>query len=149
MGSAQHHDPQTRQSFYSTVRPESTVHVDCQAVDCDKFEQGFRVITGTTGERANDVRTLPHGRHFREERIEGGMSVFHFPAGQQCFEEHRIAAAPPKLLHFDGRGGTGPIGPDDVRLGIRHRDTWQSRDWLEKFREETDKTAELRAQEGI
>ena len=149
MGSAQHHDPRTRQSFYSTVRPEQTVLVDCQAVDCEMYEEGWRTIVAADGEKAAQIRTLDHGRHFTEQRVEGGMAVFTFPSGQQCFAEHRIGAAPPKLLHFDGRGGTGPVGADDVRLAIRHRELWRPPDWIEKFREETEKTAELRAQEGV
>jgi len=89
----------------------------CAEVACGAYLRGWRTVvdehTPLGLAQASYIRR-DSGRGFREERNEGGMTVFTFEAGQRCFkaDEHRIKTGQPELFSVRGgdyRGSTGRI----------------------------------------
>ncbi len=138
------YDPRERQTFYSTVKPNETRVMTCREYECDPYVEGFKVIAPTIGPQADYIRASEL-RHFTETVEEAGISSFHFEAGQECFAEHRVAVLPPRLLHFNQRGGAQPPSRREIAEGK----PWRPPDWLENFGETSERIAELRAREGI
>ena len=132
------HDPRTRQTFYSTVKPTVFEDVSCEDDDCEMYANGWITKVPAVGPQALYIRQ-ESGREFTEE-LHGDQAWFRFTPGQRCFRQHRIAVTPPTLLHFP----RGDVGAPDVQRAIRNRETWRPSDWLEKLHEGTERAAELR-----
>ena len=93
---------------------------DCKEVDCLHYIKGWATVVPTGSVQAEYIRH-ECGRHFTEERQEGNLTAFTFPAGQRCFKEHRLPKDKQEHYIHDQRVHARPI------------------DWVEDFNTETDK----------
>lgn len=123
--------PTGSQQHFKIVRPLETHWraATCREVDCPWFIEGWRTIVPTVGDKADYIRHRS-GRHFTEKQVEGGMSEFAFPAGQEAggFHEYQHRRPLDKQEFFTHEAG-----------GIRRLHV-RPTDWTEHFNEETDKT---------
>lgn len=101
----------------------------CKEVDCAAFNKGWKTTIDTATElgaqQANYIR-LHSGRHFTYEQT-GTMVVFTFPAGQECFREHKVPLERPAIfIRKDGDFRGNPRGT----TAYRHRN---ADDWVDEF----------------
>lgn len=126
-------EPQGDPSLYKTyamLRPKST-HTriaTCQEVDCPDFLRGWRThidLSTDIGKRQSRYIRDHSGRSFVEVKrpIFGDPTVvLEFPAGQQCFREHRVPLEREPLFVVKGGDYRGnPLGLPTVQ---RTRDEW-------------------------
>ena len=116
---------QLRQNGYGhfrILRPWDTHwrEAECNEVDCPHYLQGWMTVVPTKSPQAEYIRH-ECGRHFTEEKREGGLSAFTFPSGQRCFRDHKLPKDMQEHYLHDKRLHERPI------------------DWVEDFNEETDK----------
>lgn len=115
----------------------------CEEADCAWWRTGFKVVaderTALGRERAVYLRSRVHGRPYTERRDEAGRTLFEFPAGTQCFEQHRVGLERP-VLHVvrsgtsrTPRGSASLVAPGEwhERLGENQQNLrdLQQRGW--------------------
>lgn len=116
---------------YQILAPVSTHFkpARCADVDCPRHQLGWLTVVdeGTDlGQRqAHYIRTGA-GRGFTERR-EGALTVFEFPAGQECFTQHRVRVERPEI--FVVRDGDWRGNP----RGTRPRRHANANDWVDDF----------------
>ena len=78
------------QQHFKAVRPLATHwrEATCEEVGCPHYFGGWQTIVPTESPQAQYIREMSE-RRFEEQR-KGDLSRFVFPAGQECFQEHRI-----------------------------------------------------------
>lgn len=74
----------------------------CAEVRCPHYTWGWETVVPTASLQADYIR-YQCGRHFREEKAEGGLAKFLFPPGQTCFREHFLPERDPFLVHRVGQ----------------------------------------------
>lgn len=81
---------------YQLLRPKATHYrpATCEEVQCEANTRGWRTQIDTNtpmgARQANYIR-LQSGRSFTTREVPlSGLVVFTFPAGQQCFAQHRV-----------------------------------------------------------
>lgn len=96
----------------------------CEEVDCEYNRLGWKTRVETLPPGAYAVATNA-GRHYREV-IEGpGETYLYFPAGQQCFSQHRVPLDRPEFFYVKDRNGLR-----------RHT---KSEHWVEEHSEDLDR----------
>lgn len=136
--------PQGPPSLYKTYEISAPVSTHtrpatCVEVECEHYFSGWRTEIDVTTEQGRSLADYligrTHGRAFTQERTEGGLAAFVFPAGQRCFRasQHRV----PLDREPDYRILTG-----DHRqtFGATHHDAGT---WLADFGEHQERTADL------
>jgi hypothetical protein len=119
-------EPQGAPELYKTyevARPRST-HTraaTCREVACQARERGWRKSFDSRtdlGKRQLRYVRLNSGRRFvRILDRRPGMVTLEFAAGQECFEDHRIALDVPALFMIKGGDWRGnPRGTPTVRM---------------------------------
>jgi hypothetical protein len=88
--------------IYSINAPNATHtrSAHCSEVDCPYQAHGWTsVVDERTDRGANAAWFIRNTsrRHFREHTDAAGQTVFVFPAGQQCFKEHRVPLDRPAI----------------------------------------------------
>lgn len=121
---------------YGITSPLDTHWVDasCADVSCDVQASGWQTFIDertNLGERqAAYIRKLA-GRPFTEHRNEHGVTVFTFPAGAECFQQHRRRVDRPEIFIVRGGDHRGnPRGDVTVHDRAEH--------WVEDFSEHQD-----------
>ena len=123
--------PVTAMKTYAVAAPLATHWraATCVEVDCPNHLHGWvtrvdeRTELGVS--QAIYVRSQA-GRRYREERDEGGLTVFTFEAGQTCFGQHRTPIGRPELFIVrDGDHRGNPTGNRRVHQ--------RPEDWVEDF----------------
>lgn len=116
--------PQHRKTFSATMPKDThTRPATCAEVDCENRRHGWQMVVDLSTPhgpaQANYLRNHS-GRRFTVREQPGApgqhpIVIFTFPAGQNCFTEHRVALDKPAVLQVkegDWRGnprGTPPI----------------------------------------
>jgi len=103
-------DRQSR-AYHVRMPPDITIVAACEDVGCDQWRNGWETVCDELGDPmavkvAMLIRSGATGRTFTETRgtLDDGrvVTVFRFPAGQRCFQEHKTR--PGRLLvHQRGR----------------------------------------------
>jgi hypothetical protein len=106
--------------------------VPCAAVDCPVSASGWETrVDETTPLGARQAAYIRnHAARPYKERIENGISVFVFPAGAECFTEHRERTGRPDLFIVRGGDWRGIIGQPKIHDRPEH--------WVEDFAEHQD-----------
>lgn len=126
--------PQGRPGDYKTYSIASPIathtrEARCEEVECDAHANGWvsaiDVSTDLGSKQANYIR-LHSGRHISSTQTDGTVVRFTFPAGQQCFAEHRVSLERPAL--FIVRGGDWRGNPAGIRPVQR-----KAEDWVDDF----------------
>lgn len=84
----------------------------CKEVDCPRYVMGFTsVLDESVADLRNAADWIRHNSGMRfVERKDGAMTVFEFPAGQECFEGrasgHRIKTDKPEITSQTTTRGT-------------------------------------------
>ncbi|RLV66354.1 hypothetical protein STAN_1875 [Streptomyces sp. CBMAI 2042] len=116
------------QTYSITSPTDTTVRAACQQVGCQAWLHGWESTideaTDLGAQQAAYIRTQAR-RTFREQRTEGGLTVFRFESGQRCFAEHKTRPEIYAVRDGDWRGN--PTG--------RHRTHARPQDWVEDFGE--------------
>lgn len=123
---------------YSIAAPLSTHwrKVTCEEFGCARHRDGWRSgIDERTelGQRQAFYIRKASGRRFFETKHEAGLTIFDFPAGQTCFEEHQTRLDRQEIYTVRGgdfRGSTGVIR--------RHT---RAADWVDDFANHQDRVA--------
>lgn len=83
----------------------------CEEVNCQAQQSGWSTVVDETSDlgrrQAHYIRTEA-GRRFTVRKL-AGQTVFRFPPGEQCFQEHRVSLDRPELYLVHGgdwRGAT-------------------------------------------
>lgn len=129
---------------FSLVRPRTEQFwrkATCDEVDCIRKRMGWRTVldVGTaTGARTAKWIVDHSGRHGSIERA-GNQVTFTFQAGQDCFEQHKVALErEPLYIVRDGDHRGNPTG--------RRRVHQRGADWVENMQEDLDKFRQARKQ---
>lgn len=128
---------------YGLIAPSSTHFRDatCDEVNCPNLERGWQTFVDEStdlGQRqAHAIRSLL-GRHFTEEPGVAGGTVFTFPPGQQCFEQHKVPLEREPLYVVRGGDWRGNPRRTPTRQHIR------AEHWVEDFAEHQDGVARIR-----
>jgi len=97
----------------------------CEEVDCWAFRNGWRIRV--EGLSPQDKYTATHsGRRWNRESVAEGETYFVYPAGQTCFQPHRVNLERPAFLIM-GRGDWRSFNP---RLAKLYTD---ESEWVETF----------------
>jgi len=100
----------------------------CEEVNCPNYANGWVTKVDTAeplGVSQAKYITEQSGRHFKTE-IAGMFLVFTFPAGQQCFAEHRVPLhREPLYVVRDGDHRGNPTGYQRRHTNAEH--------WVEDF----------------
>lgn len=121
---------------YEIDAPEQTHFRDatCTEVDCAMQASGWVTAvdeaTALGQQQARYIRRVSD-RAYMEEH-ENGQTMFRFPAGEECFSQHRIRLERPE--YFIVRGGDFRGNP---RGDVRVHDS--ADDWVEDFAEHQDR----------
>lgn len=113
---------------YQVARPAGTHdrRATCTEVDCAARLRGWLtevdVSTPLGGRQANYIR-LQSGRRFTHTQA-GDLVSFTFPAGQDCFAEHRVGLDRPALFIVKGGDWRQQTAPS-VRM--------RAEDWVDDF----------------
>lgn len=102
----------------------------CAEVDCQRHRNGWRSVMDLSTvdgvRQANWVRD--HSGRAHTFTLAGTLVTFHFPAGQTCFERHRVVADRAPLTTIAGGDWRGdPRGAGVQTLGTRS--------WIDNFGE--------------
>ena len=88
--------------------------VSCAEYGCQNQRNGWRTIL--PADQADRIRSL-RGWSYTEERQEGGLIAFLFPAGQECFigraGMHRLPAEGRERFFERSSAGPRELRPDD------------------------------------
>ena len=130
--------PAAAYKTYTMLRPDETHTrpVNCATVDCVRQANGWITTvdeTTTLGEKQAYYIRSQSGRHY----IEGDrdvLTLFTFPAGQECFETHTVPLDKPSTWIV--RGGDWRGNPR--RTGRVHT---RPEDWVEDFAEHQSRLA--------
>jgi len=121
--------PKMPVSSYKTYQiampePSHTRAASCVEVDCDVQQTGWVSIideaTPLGQKQAHYIRRLS-GRHF-DEGARDVLTLFTFPPGQECFDEHRVSVD--REAFYVVRGGDWRGNPTGVRRFHDSGDHW-------------------------
>ncbi len=107
----------------------------CAEVDCPAFLHGWQTVCDEStelGQRQADYIRHDKTRKHAEQRAEGGLTVFVFGAGQNCFRPHQVPSGRPE--RFLVTGGDFRGNP----LGIPPREHVRPDDWVDDMAETLD-----------
>lgn len=119
----------------ASPRDTHTRPATCDEVGCKAQTAGWQTFADEStrlGQRQAHYIRKVSGRRFTEQRDEFGRTVFTFPAGQQCFADHRVSIDRPEI--FAVKGGDHRGNP---RGTLRVHDS--PTDWVEDFAEHQDR----------
>lgn len=132
--------PVTEYKTYAVATPQETHFrkASCREVECLAHQNGWRTCVDTSTDlgarQANYIR-LHSGRAYTV--IESAPLVtFVFPAGQECFNTHRVRLDKPEL--YVARDGDWRGNPTGRRLVHKNGD-----DWLDDFANHQDAISTL------
>lgn len=125
---------------YSIAAPVSTHWrtISCETAGCVAHANGFTVAVDETsdlGARQAGYIRLRAGRPFSESR-EAGVTVFTFPAGTRCFEQHRTRRSRPPLFVVRGGDWRRHLGGQTVHASPEA--------WVDDFASHQDRLARAR-----
>lgn len=130
--------PVTAVQTYQVLAPLATHFrkATCAEADCPHYLNGWRSVLPSGDPRCDYIRHAS-GRRFTEQRLEGGLTEFTFPAGQQCFAaaDHRIRLE--REERFLIRSGDHRGNPDGrvAEVGCAS--------WVDDFGEHQERIADL------
>jgi hypothetical protein len=139
--------PVTAVQTYRIVRPRGNRlmwnrDVPCARADCQAYEHGWitRVDEATELGKRQAHYIRHEARRSHTEALEGGLTVFTFSAGQECFAgKHDVATeADPLFIVRDGDWRGNPSG--------RRRTHRNGVEWVEDFGEHQQNLADRIAQ---
>lgn len=98
--------PVTGYVTYRSAKPVKTHtrEATCQEVDCQAYARGWKThvdVRLPLGQRQVKYLRMHSGRKFTVSGVEP-LLTFHFPAGQQCFAQHRVSNDRPPLYVKQG-----------------------------------------------
>lgn len=103
----------------------------CDEVDCAKRANGFQaqidVSTDLGRRQAHYIETMAGLRFVR--KVMGSIAVYTFPAGQRCFDQHRVPLEREPL--YIVRGGDHRGNPRNIARRVHRR----AEDWVDDFAE--------------
>ncbi len=109
--------------------------VDCDEYGCATSAAGWQTVvdeaTNLGQRQAHYIRQLA-GRPYTVTNT-NGLTVFLFPAGTECFQEHQVKVGRPDIFTVRGGDWRGIIG------GTRTHDTPDN--WVDDFAEHQDNLA--------
>lgn len=121
-------------TYTMSMPADLAVVTACEQAGCEAWRYGWDTVV-------DEATPLGHaqaayirqecGRTFREQRTEGGLTVFRFEPRQRCFAEHRT-----RPIRYSVRGGDWRA---DLGLIRRHSN---GRDWADDFGEHQDRLTE-------
>ena len=129
--------PAASYKTYAILQPEETHFrpATCEEAKCGATVNGWKTQVDESTElgqrQAHYIRKVS-GRLFYEEHNVEGLTDFLFPAGQQCFAQHRVSLERPAL--FMVRGGDWRGNPRGERRQHASPD-----DWVDDFAEHQDR----------
>lgn len=123
--------PNHAMKTYSISAPQDSHwrSADCAEIGCKVSEAGFMVkVDEASNLGVRQAAYIRHkaGRPYKERR-EAGLTVFVFPPGSKCFQEHRVRVGRPELYIVRGGDWRGKIGQPRVHDSPEH--------WVEDFAE--------------
>lgn len=129
--------PVTAMKTYQVLAPAKTHFrpATCEEAQCPHYLHGWRSVLPSGDPRCDYIRSVS-GRRFTERQMEGGLTEFTFPAGQQCFAaaDHRIRLD--REERFVIRGGDHRGNPDGRVTEV------SVTSWTDDFGEHQDRLAE-------
>lgn len=135
--------PAQHMKTYGLIAPQSTHFRDatCEEVNCPNLIHGWQTFVDEAtdlGQRqAYAIRSLLRMNYTEAPGVAGG-TVFTFPPGQQCFEQHRVPLErEPLYVVRDGDWRGNPRGTP-----VRQHD--KPEHWVEDFGEHQDGIARVR-----
>lgn len=126
--------PGAYQTYRIASPPDGQVRAACEQVGCLAWRNGWETIVNEAtdlGKRQAFYIRSHSGRAFREQRTQGGLTVFRFESGQRCFAEHSTR---PEI--FLVRGGDWRQDRGLIRRHVK------GADWVEDFAEHQDRIAQ-------
>lgn len=134
--------PHLYKSFELIAPPSThTRPARCEEVECEAHANGWRTavdVTTPLGVRQANYIYQKSARHFTYEPGEGAVT-FTFPAGQQCFAQHRVRLEREPLYVVRNGWAREPSEPlRDYRT--HHRGEF----WVDEFQESTGQIADAR-----
>lgn len=116
---------------YQLAQPLATHFRDgrCEEAFCPAQERGWITKVDESSEigqkQAHYIRKLS-GRRYSEFKNEAGITEFTFPAGQQCFRQHKVPLERDPLLYVVG----GDFRGNPRREKYQHK---RADDWVDDF----------------
>ena len=110
--------PYINQTKWEVQQPLATHFrvVTCKEAECPHWLMGWKTLIDESSQfgqaQAHYIRR-ESGRRFTEAKDEGGLTVFTFPPGQQCFRQHRKALERDAVFRKNGHEMWGPDWMDD------------------------------------
>lgn len=107
---------------YGLSQPAATHFrvVTCQEAECANYANGWRTLIDTSteiGRRQGRYIRDHAGRSYSVVGQEGNVITLEFPAGQKCFEEHRVPVGRLPILYIRGGDWRGnPTGLPTQRV---------------------------------
>lgn len=93
----------TRFSIASPVNSHTRI-TTCEEVECSYNREGWKVRVETLlPESMKAIKTS--GRSYKKVQIAPGETYLYFPAGQQCFNTHRVSLDRPEFFYVKDRNG--------------------------------------------
>lgn len=132
--------PAAAYKTYAVSRPAATHWrtVSCQAVECPNHLRGWRITidlsTKVGQEQARYIRDHS-GRKYEKVIQSGTLVTLEFPAGQQCFTEHRIPLDREPLYLVKG----GDYRGNPLHIATQRR---SARSWVDDFGEHQQRLAD-------
>ena len=132
--------PAGKMKTYQLLMPVSSHfrRATCEEVGCENQQVGWETYIDEStelGKRQAAYIRQDSGRRFAESKDRTGITIFDFPAGQTCFEEH-YASLEREPIHIV-RGGDRRGNP----TGFKQRHA-NAQDWVEDFAEHQQKIAD-------
>lgn len=125
---------------YGITQPSDRLVVSaCHEVDCPAWRKGWSwtIDERTDSGWATAYAVRRSGRDFREQRTGDGLTVFTFPPGQRCFQNHRTQ----RQIFRVSAGHADNAGPRENVLRVHV----SGLDWVEDMQENQQKLIDLRA----
>lgn len=118
--------PASAYQTYQIASPLATHYRDatCREVDCERHVKGWNSALDMTREDHAKAATwirMKSGRAFTVTEA-GPIVTFTFPAGQTCFEKHKVPVGRPELYLV--RGGDWRGNPRNIPVVRHNADTW-------------------------
>lgn len=118
--------PASAYQTYQITSPVATHYRDatCREVDCERYLKGWASALDTTqpghAAAATWIR-MKSGRSFASAES-GPIVYFTFPAGQACFQKHKVPVGRPEF--YVVRGGDWRGDPRGMPVVRHNADTW-------------------------
>jgi hypothetical protein len=137
--------PDRAYDTYGIVMPKTTHtrRARCEEVACDAHVHGWKTLLDTSIPQQRELARLvvknEGNRRWTAEQA-GHLVTFTFPAGQQCFAEHRVPLDRPPVFTLKNGKGFAPKWGDHVELHngaifIPGTRTIRGEEWMERLGE--------------